>query len=54
MIEREFTHELIRTITGLPEGELLRQLSTLKEAELLYERGIYPQTSYVFKHSLLQ
>jgi len=52
VIEREFTHELIRTITGLPEGELLRQLSTLKEAELLYERGIYPQTSYVFKHAL--
>ena len=52
VIEREFTHELIRIITGLPEAELLTQLSTLKDAELLYERGIYPQASYVFKHAL--
>jgi len=52
VIEREFNHELIRIITGLPEAELLTQLSTLKEAELLYERGIYPQASYVFKHAL--
>jgi len=52
VIEREFTHELIRIITGFPEAELLAQLSLLKDAELLYERGIYPQASYVFKHAL--
>ena len=52
VMEREFSHELIRRIANLPEADLLTQLSTLKEAELLYERGIYPQLSYVFKHAL--
>jgi len=52
VIEREFGHELIRKIANLPESELLTQISILKDAELLYERGIYPQTSYVFRHAL--
>jgi tetratricopeptide (TPR) repeat protein len=51
-IEREFSHDLIRAVTGLTEGELLRHLSALKDAELLYERGVYPQTSYIFRHAL--
>jgi tetratricopeptide (TPR) repeat protein len=51
-IEREFSHELIKKVTGLPEQELLSHLSTLKDAELLYERGIYPQSTYIFKHAL--
>ncbi len=51
-IEREFSYELIKAITELPEQELLSHLSVLKEAELLYERGIFPQSSYVFKHAL--
>jgi class 3 adenylate cyclase/tetratricopeptide (TPR) repeat protein len=53
-IEREFPHDLIRTVTGLPEVELLTHLSALKDAELLYERGIYPNTSYIFRHALTQ
>jgi tetratricopeptide (TPR) repeat protein len=52
VIEREFPHGLIRVVTGLPESELLTCLSALKDAELLYERGIYPRTSYVFRHAL--
>ena len=51
-IEREFPHSLIRAVTGLSEEELLTHISTLKEDELLYERGIYPQTSYIFRHAL--
>ena len=51
-IEREFGHELIKRVTGLPEQELLSQLSALKDSELLYERGIYPQSSYIFRHAL--
>ena len=53
-IEREFPHNLIRTIMGLPETELLSYLSALKDAELLYERGVYPRTSYIFRHALTQ
>jgi tetratricopeptide (TPR) repeat protein len=52
VIEREFPHELIHRIMGLPEKELLSHLSVLKDTELLYERGVYPQSSYIFKHAL--
>jgi class 3 adenylate cyclase/tetratricopeptide (TPR) repeat protein len=51
-IEREFSYELIKRIMGLPEQELLSYLSILKDSELLYERGIYPQSNYIFKHAL--
>jgi class 3 adenylate cyclase/tetratricopeptide (TPR) repeat protein len=51
-IEREFNYELIKQVTGLPEKELISHLSALKDSELLYERGIYPQSSYIFKHAL--
>ncbi|MDM8000576.1 MAG: adenylate/guanylate cyclase domain-containing protein [Dehalococcoidia bacterium] len=52
VIEREFSYELIKRVAGLPEQELLSHLSALRDAELLYEKGIYPQTTYVFKHAL--
>jgi len=54
IIEREFNYELIKQVTGLPEQELLSHLSALKDCELLYERGIYPQSTYIFKHALTQ
>src|SRR4030043_52428 len=52
VIEREFSYPLINRVTSLPEKELLSHLSILKDSELLYERGIYPQSTYVFKHAL--
>ncbi|MFC1829887.1 adenylate/guanylate cyclase domain-containing protein [Thermodesulfobacteriota bacterium] len=52
VIEREFSHRLIKHVTGLSEQELLSHLSLLKDAEILYERGIYPETTYIFKHAL--
>jgi class 3 adenylate cyclase/tetratricopeptide (TPR) repeat protein len=52
VIEREFSYHLIRKVTQLLESELLSQLSVLRNAELLYERGIYPESSYVFRHAL--
>jgi tetratricopeptide (TPR) repeat protein len=52
VIEREFTYELIKRVLGLPEQELLSHLSVLKDSELLYERGIYPESTYIFKHAL--
>ena len=51
-IEREFGHGLIKRVTGLPERELLSNLAVLKDSELIYERGIYPQSTYIFKHAL--
>ena len=52
VIEREFSYELIKRVTGLSEQELLSHLSALRDSELLYERGIYPQSTYIFKHAL--
>jgi len=54
VIEREFSYELIKRVTGLQEQKLLSHLSVLKDSELLYERGIYPQSAYIFKHALAQ
>ncbi len=54
VVGREFSHDLIRKVTELSEEELLSNLSALKDSELLYERGIYPQSRYVFKHALTQ
>jgi tetratricopeptide (TPR) repeat protein len=52
VIEREFSHELIKQLSSLSEQELFAHLSVLKDSELIYERGIYPQSTYVFKHAL--
>lgn len=52
VIEREFSYELIRRVTGLLERDLLTHLSVLKDSELIYERGIFPRSSYIFKHAL--
>ena len=54
VIEREFSYGLIKRVMGLSEQELLKHLSTLKDTELLFERGIFPQSSYIFKHALTQ
>jgi tetratricopeptide (TPR) repeat protein len=54
VVGRESSYDLIKRLTGLTEQELLSHLSVLKDSELLYERGIYPQSTYVFKHALTQ
>lgn len=53
-IEREFGYELIKKVSNMPQDELSSQLSVLKESELLFERGLYPETTYIFKHALTQ
>jgi len=52
VIEREFTYELIRMVSGLPEKQLLFFLSVLKNVELLYQQGTDIYSRFVFKHSL--
>jgi class 3 adenylate cyclase/tetratricopeptide (TPR) repeat protein len=52
LIEREFSYQLIKSAMHLPEEDLLRRLSFLKDAELLYERGLFPDSTFVFKHAL--
>jgi predicted ATPase/class 3 adenylate cyclase len=52
LIEREFSYKLIKEAMHLPEEELFRRLSVLKNAELLYERGLFPDSTLIFKHAL--
>ncbi len=53
-VGREFSYDLTKRVTGLTEQVLLSYLSVLKDSELLYERGVYPQSTYIFKHALTQ
>jgi class 3 adenylate cyclase/tetratricopeptide (TPR) repeat protein len=53
-IGREFSCELIKRVTGVPQPEITTHLSALRDSELLYERGIFPQATYIFRHSLTQ
>jgi tetratricopeptide (TPR) repeat protein len=54
VVGRESSYDLSKRVTGLTVQDLLSHLSVLKDSELLYERGIYPQSTYVFKHALTQ
>src|SRR6058998_85102 len=38
----------------LDEATLQRELGRLVEAEIVYQRGLPPQSTYVFKHALIQ
>jgi tetratricopeptide (TPR) repeat protein len=53
-IGREFSHHLIKKLITFEEHDLLSHLSFLKDSELIYERGIYPKSTYIFKHALTQ
>ena len=53
-IGREFSYDLIRTVSPLTEANLQQALAKLVEAELLYQRGLPPQVRYLFKHALVQ
>jgi len=54
VIGREFSFDLIRIIAEFPETKLLSSLSVLKDSELIYERGIYPDITYIIRHALTQ
>jgi len=50
---REFSYELLHSISPLDETLLQRGLKQLVEAELVYQRGLLPQAHYLFKHVLI-
>ncbi|MGD8948163.1 MAG: adenylate/guanylate cyclase domain-containing protein, partial [Desulfobacterales bacterium] len=54
VIEREFSYGLIKEVSGLTERKILSRLSALKDSELIFERGIFPENMYIFKHALTQ
>jgi TOMM system kinase/cyclase fusion protein len=53
-IGRQFSYALLQAVSQLNERTLHEELHRLVEAELVYQRGIPPQSTYVFKHALIQ
>jgi class 3 adenylate cyclase/tetratricopeptide (TPR) repeat protein len=53
-IGRQFAHELVAAVAGLPDAILQDALARLAEAELVFIRGTPPNATYVFKHALVQ
>src|SRR4029453_2326395 len=49
-----FSYELLQAVSPWDEGTLQRGLHQLVEAEFLYQQGVPPQTTYLFKHALIQ
>jgi class 3 adenylate cyclase len=52
VLGRSFSYELIRHLA--PRPDLDASLAQLTEAGLLFCRGVPPQSSYLFKHALVQ
>ncbi len=53
-IGREFSYELLQAVSPLEAASLQQGLQQLVKAELVYQRGLFPQARYVFKHALIQ
>ena len=53
-IGREFGHALLESVTDLPEPLLREALDRLTNAGLLFVRGTPPESTYIFKHALVQ
>ena len=53
-IGREFGHDLLASAIDLPATQLHEALDRLTSAGLLFVRGTPPQSSYIFKHALVQ
>jgi class 3 adenylate cyclase/tetratricopeptide (TPR) repeat protein len=53
-IGREFAFELLSSATDLPDPQLRGAIDRLTGAGLLFVRGMPPQSSYIFKHALVQ
>ena len=52
VIEREFSYPLVKHLWTSRNRNYSPIFPSLKDSELLYERGIYPQSNYIFKHAL--
>src|SRR5262249_47674724 len=53
-IGRQLSYELLQAASQLDAITLQRELGRLVEAEIVYQRGLPPQSTYMFKHALIQ
>jgi class 3 adenylate cyclase/predicted ATPase len=54
VLGREFGYVLIELVSQQPDAELRLGLDRLGDAGLVFCRGVPPQSSYLFKHALVQ
>jgi class 3 adenylate cyclase len=54
VIGKDVAFPLLRAIADVPEAELRQSLAQLQTAEFLYERSLFPELEYTFKHALTQ
>src|SRR4051812_27082479 len=54
VIGREFDHELLAAVAEQGEEQLAAALHQLIDAELIFPIGSAPETTYAFKHALVQ
>jgi predicted ATPase len=54
VIGREFSFDLVQTLSGLPAKQLESTLTQLAEAEIIVAHGQPPSATYTFKHALVQ
>ncbi|TET82975.1 guanylate cyclase, partial [candidate division TA06 bacterium] len=53
VIGRDFAYRILRTITGM-QDELKSHLLSLQGLEFIYEKSLFPELEYIFKHALTQ
>jgi len=54
VIGRQFSYDLLHAVSQVDEAMLQHELGRLVEAEIVYQRGLPPQSTYMFKHALIQ
>jgi class 3 adenylate cyclase/tetratricopeptide (TPR) repeat protein len=53
VIGREFAYRILQSITGMSE-DLKASLVNLQGLEFIYEKQLFPELEYIFKHALTQ
>jgi class 3 adenylate cyclase/tetratricopeptide (TPR) repeat protein len=53
VIGRDFAFRILQIITGMRE-ELKSHILNLQGLELIYEKSLFPELEYIFKHALIQ
>ena len=53
VIGREFAFRILQAISGMSE-DLKSQLLNLQGLEFIYEKSLFPELEYIFKHALIQ
>jgi len=51
---REFSYDLLKAVSPMDDQEIKQGLARLVKAEILYQRGLSPNSTYIFKHALIQ